>query len=80
MFPINGKPFGPGGYGSLDLLREPRDLRYLPSAIMETVTPIETVKWEIVFVSSNMVIGIQKRWWDRLTPLQSYSSEAFGGN
>ena len=55
MFPISGRPLGPGGYGSLGLLREPRDMRYLASAIREMVAPAGMTKRESVSVSLSMV-------------------------
>ena len=55
MFPINGRPLGPGGYGDLDLLRESRDLRYLASAIRETAAPRGMARRESIFVSSSMM-------------------------
>ena len=61
MFPMNGKPFGPGGYGSPDLLRESRDRRYFVRAMREMVTPTGMTKWESMFESSNMRRGGQKR-------------------
>jgi len=55
MFPINGRPLGPGGYGSLDALGEPRDRRYLASATRETATQTGTAKLESGFGSSNIM-------------------------
>ena len=57
MFPIKGRPFGPGGYGNLDLLGESRDLRYFASAIRETAIATGTAKEVSIFVSSSMVKG-----------------------
>ena len=55
MFPIHGRPLGPGGYGSLDLLRESRDLKYLVSTTREIAAPRGTAKWENILVSSSMM-------------------------
>lgn len=52
MFPIKGKPLGPGGYGNLDLLR---DLMYPASVMRETVTATGTAKLASIFASSSMV-------------------------
>ena len=52
--PISGRPLGPGGYGSLDLLGKPGDLRYLVSATTETAAPREKMRWESVVESSSM--------------------------
>ena len=56
-FPINGRPLGPGGYGSLDLLRESRGLKYLASAISKMVAPRGTAKGESIVVSPSMMQG-----------------------
>jgi len=53
-FPINGRALGPGGYGSFDLLREHRDVRYLASAIRETAAPTGMAKWESISVLFGM--------------------------
>lgn len=66
MFPINGNPFGPGGYGSLDLLAVSRDLRYLVSAMRETVAPMGITKWESIFGSLSMTAGQKRRRMDRV--------------
>jgi hypothetical protein len=55
MFPINGKPLGPGGCGNLDLLRESRGLKYHVSVMREMMTPIGTAKQASIFASSSMV-------------------------
>lgn len=57
MFPIKGRPLGPGGYGNLNLLGECRDLRYFASAMREMVVARGIAKEESVFASSSMVKG-----------------------
>ena len=57
MFPMNGRPLGPGGYGSLVFLVEPRDVMYLVSATRETAAPTGTTKWKNVLKLSDMKLG-----------------------
>ena len=61
MFPINGRPLGPGGYGSLDPLPESRDLRYPTSAASERVAPKGMTKWESTFDSLSMGRGANEK-------------------
>ena len=76
MFPINGRPLGPSGYGNLDLPKESRDLRCLTSAIMEAVAAMARMaKEEDIFVLSSMMKGVgEKEECGIFTPPYSESS------
>jgi len=61
MLPINGSALGPGGYGSPDLLREPRDMRYFESATRATAALTGMAKWESISVLLGMTMGVVYR-------------------
>ena len=50
---MNGRPLGPGGYGSPDLWVERWDLRYLLRANREKAAPKEMRKLESIFEPSS---------------------------